>query len=235
MTDNDDLEASGNSVNEPIQIQNIRIEPTASASTTGATAGNAQPGNDQLGSGPLTNSQMQAVSISAELADAIDKVRLVTMLVGYFYVGLVALLSVVSIILLAPVAISFLDQHSPILMSTARVLISLLAFALGIGAWLILLYHWRINDGMETAEILIDGIRDQTLIQMQAARYNLEELTERLRFPKEAQAAGPLEYIEMARQIGPLLSLLMAKERSILTLGVEGLKFFQLVKKVLNK
>ncbi len=220
MTDNDDLEASANSASEPIQIQNIRIEPT-------------MPKNQD--ETQLANSQMQALSISAELAEAIEKVRFVTILVGYFYTGLVVLLSVVAVILLAPVAIAFLDQHSPILMMAARIMISLVAFALGIGAWIILLNHWRINDGMETAEILIDGIRDQTLIQMQAARFNLEDLTERLRFPKEAHAAGPLEYIEMAKQIGPLLSLLMAKERSILTLGVEGLKFFQLVKKVLNK
>ncbi|MBP6747550.1 hypothetical protein KA344_20140 [bacterium] len=224
MTDNDDLEASTNSAREPIQIQDIRIEPTRPESRTeGRTESQ------------LANSQMQAVSITAELAEAIEKVRFVTLLVGYFYTGLVVLLSVVAIILLAPVAIAFLDQHSPILMMAARIMISLVAFALGVGAWIILLNHWRINDGMETAEILIDSIRDQTLIQMQAARFNLEDLTERLRFPKEAQAAGPLEYIEMAKQIGPLLSLLMAKERSILTLGVEGLKFFQLVKKVLNK
>ena len=219
MTDNDDLEASTNSAREPIQIQDIRIEPTRPESRTESQ---------------LANSQMQ-LSISAELAEAIEKVRFVTLLVGYFYIGLVALLSVAAVILLAPLAIAFLDQHSPILMMAARIMISLVAFALGIGAWLILLNHWRINDGMETAEILIDSIRDQTLIQMQAARFNLEDLTERLRFPKEAQAVGPLEYIEMAKQIGPLLSLLMAKERSILTLGVEGLKFFQLVKKVLNK
>lgn len=224
MTDNDDLETSANSVNEPIEIQNIRIEPTMPESRT-----------ESRTESQLANSQLQAVSISAELAEAIEKVRFVTLLVGYFYIGLVALLSVVAVILLAPVAIAFLDQHSPILMMAARIMISLLAFALGVGAWIILLNHWRINDGMETAEILIDSIRDQTLIQMQAARFNLEDLTERLRFPKEAQAAGPLEYIEMAKQIGPLLSLLMAKERSILTLGVEGLKFFQLVKKVLNK
>ncbi|MFA7338331.1 MAG: hypothetical protein WC028_16205 [Candidatus Obscuribacterales bacterium] len=224
MTDNDDLETSANSVNEPIEIQNIRIEPTTPESRT-----------ESRTESQLANSQLQAVSISAELAEAIEKVRFVTLLVGYFYIGLVALLSVVAVILLAPVAIAFLDQHSPILMMAARIMISLLAFALGVGAWIILLNHWRINDGMETAEILIDSIRDQTLIQMQAARFNLEDLTERLRFPKEAQAAGPLEYIEMAKQIGPLLSLLMAKERSILTLGVEGLKFFQLVKKVLNK
>lgn len=224
MTDNDDLETSANSVNEPIEIQNIRIEPTTPESRT-----------ESRTESQLANSQLQAVSISAELAEAIEKVRFVTLLVGYFYIGLVALLSVVAVILLAPVAIAFLDQHSPILMMAARIMISLLAFALGVGAWIILLNHWRINDGMETAEILIDSIRDQTLIQMQAARFNLEDLTERLRFPKEAQAAGPLEYIEMAKQIGPLLSLLMAKERSILTLGVEGLKFFQLVTKVLNK
>ncbi|MDP3508122.1 MAG: hypothetical protein Q8T09_09045 [Candidatus Melainabacteria bacterium] len=219
MTDNDDLEASTNSASQPIQIQDIRIEPSMPM---------------HQGETQLANSQVQ-VSISAELAEAIEKVRFVTLLVGYFYIGLVALLSVVAVILLAPVAIAFLDQHSPILMMAARIMISLVAFALGIGAWIILLNHWRINDGMETAEILIDSIRDQTLIQMQAARFNLEDLTERLRFPKDAQAAGPLEYIEMAKQIGPLLSLLMAKERSILTLGVEGLKFFQLVKKVLNK
>ena len=219
MTANDDLEASTNSAREPIQIQDIRLEPTRPESRTESQ---------------LANSQMQ-LSISAGLAEAIEKVRFVTLLVGYFYIGLVALLSVAAVILLAPLAIAFLDQHSPILMMAARIMISLVAFALGIGAWLILLNHWRINDGMETAEILIDSIRDQTLIQMQAARFNLEDLTERLRFPKEAQAAGPLEYIEMAKQIGPLLSLLMAKERSILTLGVEGLKFFQLVKKVLNK
>jgi hypothetical protein len=219
MTDNDDLEASTNSASQPIQIQDIRIEPSMPM---------------HQGETQLANSQVQ-VSISAELAEGIEKVRFVTLLVGYFYIGLVALLSVVAVILLAPVAIAFLDQHSPILMMAARIMISLVAFALGIGAWIILLNHWRINDGMETAEILIDSIRDQTLIQMQAARFNLEDLTERLRFPKEAQAAGPLEYIEMAKQIGPLLSLLMAKERSILTLGVEGLKFFQLVKKVLNK
>jgi hypothetical protein len=222
MTDNDDLEASANSPSKPIQIQNIRIEPTT-------------PKNQD--ETELANSQMPAIapSISAELAEGIEKVRFVTILVGYFYIGLVALLSVLAVILLAPVAIAFLDQHSPILMMTARIMISLVAFTLGIGAWIILLNHWRINDGMETAEILIDRIRDQALIQMQAARFNLEDLTERLRFPKEAHAAGPLEYIEMAKQIGPLLSLLMAKERSILTLGVEGLKFFQLVKKVLNK
>ncbi|CAN5306755.1 hypothetical protein BH11CYA1_BH11CYA1_38710 [soil metagenome] len=220
MTDNDDLEATTNSANEPVQIQNIRIEPSS-----GTSAADAQ----------LANSQMQVISISEQLNAAIQLIRRVSMYAGYFYTGLVVLLSVLAIILLAPVAIGFLDQHSPILMMTARIMISLLAFALGVGAWIILLNHWQINDGMETAELMIDDIRDQALIQMQAARFNLEELTERLRFPQESQAAGPLEYIEMAKQIGPLLSLLMAKERSILTLGVEGLKFFQLVKKVLNK
>ena len=210
MTDNDDLEASPSSANQPIQIQNIRIEPSS-------------------------GSEMQVISISEQINEAIQLVRKVSMYAGFFYTGLVILLSVLAVILLAPVAIGFLDQHSPILMMTARILISLLAFGLGVGAWIILLSHWRINDGMETAEILIDDIRDQALIQMQAARFNLEDLTERLKFPQEAQAAGPLEYIEMAKQIGPLLSLLMAKEKSILTIGVEGLKFFQLLKKVLNK
>jgi hypothetical protein len=177
-----------------------------------------------------------AVLLPSEiLNEATRKVRLTMALVSLFYTGVLILLVVASIVLLAPNLIKFLDHNSPIVINTGRILVSLIAIVFGAGAIAVALAHRRINESMAVAEGQIDTIRDHALIQMQATRYNLDELNEKLSFPKEQHAAGPLEYIELAKKIGPLFSLLMAKERSIVTLGVEGLKFYQSLKKILNK
>lgn len=177
-----------------------------------------------------------AVLLPSEiLNEATRKVRLTMALVSLFYTGVLILLVVASIVLLAPNLIKFLDHNSPIVINTGRILVSLIAIVFGAGAIAVALAHHRINESMAVAEGQIDTIRDHALIQMQATRYNLDELNEKLSFPKEQHAAGPLEYIELAKKIGPLFSLLMAKERSIVTLGVEGLKFYQSLKKILNK
>lgn len=169
------------------------------------------------------------------LNEAMAKVRLTIALVGLFYTGLVILLVVASIALLAPDVIKFMDHNSPVVINSGRILISLIAIIFGVGAVAVGLAHRRIHDSMVVAEGQIDNIRDRALIQMQATRYNLDELTEKLSFPKDQHAAGPLEYLEVAKKVGPLLSLLMAKERSMVTLGVEGLKFYQSLKKILNR
>lgn len=177
-----------------------------------------------------------AVLLPSEiLNEATRKVRLTMALVSLFYTGVLILLVVASIVLLAPNLIKFLDHNSPIVINTGRVLVSLIAIVFGAGAIAVALAHRRINESMAVAEGQIDTIRDHALIQMQATRYNIDELNEKLSFPKDQHAAGPLEYIELAKKIGPLFSLIMAKERSIVTLGVEGLKFYQSLKKILNK
>lgn len=179
-----------------------------------------------------------AVLLPSEiLAETMAKVRLTIFFVGIFYTGLVILLVVSAIVLLAPNVIQLIDHNSPIVMNTGRILISLIAIACGAVALLIGLSHRKVNESMALAEGQIDIIRDRALIQMQATRYNLDDLTERLRMPtvSNQQAAGPLEYIELIKKAGPLLNILLAKERSLVTLGMEGLKFYQSLKKVLGR
>lgn len=242
MQDNDDLEAAdttGSGVQsaassapeKAMAISSVRIEPTNTGSAPDYAAASAQAlyNPDVVYSSGIAPSEL--------LSEISYQVRKVIGLVGLFYTALVILVSVLAVSLLAPDVFYFIDRHSPLLMDIARVLVSLVAIAAGVAALSVWLVHGRIRDDLELAEMRLDGIRDQTLIQLQAARFNLEELTERLKSPKESGGApvSPLDYIELARQIGPLLSLLVAREKSILTLGVEGLKFFQTVKKVLNK
>ncbi len=228
MQDNDDLESSESSTASQTAAPDRSSYSTRSSS--GDTANGAQIEFDP-------NSPLSRLGIAPGelLTNAIQRVRMVIGFVGLFYTILVAVTVVLAIVLLLPDLFWAMDRSSPILMNTARIFIALVAFAAGLCALAVGLIHVRINESMQADEIMIDDIRDQILIQLQAAKYNLEELTERFKLPKEAPAAGALEYMEIAKRIGPLVSLLLNKERSILTLGVEGLKFFQLVKKVLNK
>ncbi len=224
MQDNDDLESPESStVSQTVPPNRSPFEP---GTAPGAAAVEFDP-----------NSPINRLGIAPGelLTDAIKRVRMVIVFVGMFYTTLVVVTVVLAIVLLAPDVFWAMDRNSPILMNAARIMIALVAFAVGASALAIGWLHVRINETMQADEILIDDIRDQILIQLQAAKYHLEDLTERFKIPKEAPAAGPLEYMEIAKRIGPLVSLLLNKERSILTLGVEGLKFFQLVKKVLNK
>ncbi len=232
MQDNDDLESSQSSTASQTAAPDRSNNSTGSSTSDTAYGANRSAQSDFDPNSPLSR---LGVAPGELLTDAIQRVRMVSGFVALFYTILVVVTVVLAIVLLMPDLFWALDRNSPILMNTARIFIALVAFAAGLGALAVGLIHVRINETMQADEILIDDIRDQILIQLQAAKYNLEELTERFKLPKEAPAAGALEYMEIAKRIGPLVSLLLNKERSILTLGVEGLKFFQLVKKVLNK
>lgn len=176
-----------------------------------------------------------AVMPSEILLLIMEKVRSTIMLVGWFYSGLVFLLCVAAVILLGPQFIWLADKNSPILMNMARIIVSLVAIGTSLGCFAVLLKSRELKLTLLEAEGQIDSLRDQAFLQLQATRYNLEDLTERLEFPKDKQSPSPLDYINVAKQLGPLLSLWNAKERSLVTLGVEGLKFYQALKKILNR
>jgi hypothetical protein len=168
------------------------------------------------------------------LTDTIARVRFTIMLVGFFYTGLCFVVCVLAVCLIAPNLFFMVDQTSPILLHTAQVITSLVALAMGVACLVIIFKQRELTYKLATAEVLIDGIRDVALIQMQAARYSLEDLTERLQF-RHHHEASPLDYIDLAKRIGPMISLLMSHERSAITLAMEGFKLYQVIKKVLNK
>lgn len=164
-----------------------------------------------------------------------EKVRSTIMLVGIFYSFLIVFFVVTAIILLAPNFVWLADRNSPILMIAAQILISLLAIGTALACFAVLVKSRELKLSLVEAEGQIDDLRDQAFLQLQATRYNLEDLTEKLEFPKDKHNPSPLDYINVAKQLGPLLSLWNAKERSLVTLGVEGLKFYQALKKILNR
>ncbi|MBS1997996.1 MAG: hypothetical protein JSS86_16850 [Cyanobacteria bacterium SZAS LIN-2] len=169
------------------------------------------------------------------LTDTIARLRFTIVLVSFFYSGLIFVVAILAVCLIAPNLLFWLDTNSPILINTARIIISLIAIGLAVACLVIAFKHRELTAKLATAEVMIDQIRDVALIQMQATRYNLEELSERLKFPKEASHPSPLDYIDLARRLGPVVQLLLAKERSVMTMAVEGLKLFQALKKVMNK
>ncbi|MBX9938293.1 MAG: hypothetical protein K2Y32_03535 [Candidatus Obscuribacterales bacterium] len=171
---------------------------------------------------------------SQALLMVMDKVRTTIILVGFFYSALGFLLAALALILLAPSAYWMINKSSPILLWVAQLGISGIALVFAIGCLVIGLSHKKLQAQLTEAETLIDNLRDRAFLQIQATRYNLEDLTERLTFPKESHSPSPLDYIDVAKKIGPLLSLWNAKERSLVTLGVEGLKFIQALKKILK-
>ena len=181
------------------------------------------------------NADISAILPSQVLMMIMEKVRTTIMLVGWFYSGLVFLLCAAAVILLAPEFIWLSDKSSPVLMNFARLAVSLVAIVVGLGSLVVLVKAGQLKGNLVEAEGLIDNIRDQAFLQIQATRYNLEDLTEMLEFPKEKQSPSPLDYIDVAKKLGPLLSLWNSKERSLVTLGVEGLKFYQSLKKILNR
>jgi hypothetical protein len=168
------------------------------------------------------------------LTDTIARLRFTIVLVSFFYSGLCFIVGILAVCLIAPNLLYMMDQTSPILLHTARVMIALVSFALGAACLLIIFKQRELTGKLALAEVMIDDIRDMALIQMQATRYTLEDLTDRLKFNDHHQAS-PFDYIELAKRIGPVVSLLLAKERSVVTIAMEGLKLFQVVKKVLNK
>lgn len=171
---------------------------------------------------------------SQALLMVMDKVRTTIILVGFFYSALAFLLAALAVILLAPGAYWMINKSSPILLWVAQLGISGIALVFALGCLVIGLNHKKLQAQLTEAENLIDSLRDRAFLQIQATRYNLEDLTERLSFPKETHSPSPLDYIDVAKKIGPLLSLWNAKERSLVTLGVEGLKFIQALKKILK-
>jgi hypothetical protein len=171
---------------------------------------------------------------SQALLMVMDKVRTTILLVGFFYSALGFLLAALALILLAPNAYWMINKSSPILMWVAQLGISGIALVLALGCLVIGLNHKKLQAQLTEAETLIDTLRDRAFLQIQATRYNLEDLTEKLSVPKESHSPSPLDYLDVAKKIGPLLSLWNAKERSLVTLGVEGLKFIQALKKILK-
>jgi hypothetical protein len=168
------------------------------------------------------------------LTDTIARLRFTIVLVSMFYSGLCFIVGILAVCLLAPNVLYLMDRTSPILLHTARILIALVSFGLGAACLVIIFKQRELTSKLALAEVMIDNIRDMALIQMQATRYSLEDLTERLKF-NDHHHASPFDYIDLAKRIGPVISLLMAKERSVVTIAMEGLKLFQVIKKVLNK
>lgn len=200
-----------------------------------ATTGNTALKSNQNYEPTAPQSDEMALLPGQVLISVMEKVRTTMLLVGWFYSALGFLLAVGAIILLAPGLFWLTDKSSPILINFAQVAISLVSIGLALGCVVIAFYHVRLKNQLVEAEGLIDNIRDRAFLQMQATRYNLEDLTEKLAFPKEKNSPTPFDYIDVAKKVGPLLALWNSKERSLVTLGVEGLKFYQSLKKILNK
>jgi hypothetical protein len=181
--------------------------------------------------------QMHRVAIlpGQILTETIYRLRRTVVYVGIFYSCLFYVIGILAVCLLAPDVLYLMDRTSPILINLARIAISLLSIGLAFVCIGIALQERGLTSKLALAEVMIDTLRDQALIQMQATRYNLEDLTERLKFPKEESHVTPFDYIDLAKKIGPVIGLLMAKERSVVTLTMEGLKLFQALKKVLKK
>jgi hypothetical protein len=169
------------------------------------------------------------------LTDTISRLRFTIVIVSFFYSSLFFVIGIMAVCLVAPNIFYWMDHNSPILLNTARIIVSLIAIALACACIVIGFKQRELTGQLAFAEVMIDNIRDLALIQMQATRYNLEELTERLKFPQEPSHPSAFDYIELAKRIGPVISLLMAKERSVMTIAMEGLKLFQVLKKVLHK
>ncbi len=168
------------------------------------------------------------------LTETIARLRFTIVLVSMFYSGLCFVVGIVAVCLIAPNLLFMMDQTSPILLHSARVIIALVSFVLGCACIAVIFKQRELTYKLALAEVMIDNIRDLALIQMQATRYTLEELTERLKF-HEHHDPSPFDYIDLAKRIGPVISLLLAKERSVMTIAVEGIKLFQVLKKVLHK
>jgi hypothetical protein len=169
------------------------------------------------------------------LTDTIARLRFTIMMVGYFYTVLIYIVSILAVCLLAPHVFMMLDNASPIYLYVARVIISLISIGLALGCIFFVFKQRELTDKLALAEVMIDNIRDFALIQMQATRYNLADLSERLKFPQEQGHPSAFDYIALAKKIGPVISLLLARERSVVTIAVEGVKLFQLLRKVLHK
>lgn len=183
----------------------------------------------------LSDAAQSIILPSEILLSIMAKIRMTIVYVGWFYSSLFFLLVVMSIVLLGPGIVWFTNQSSSILINFARIAISLVALAAGIGCIAIAFMHTKLKTSLVEAEIMIDVLRDQAFLQIQNLHYNLEDLTQKLAFPTEKSAPSPLDYLDVAKKIGPLIALFTSKERSLLTLGVEGLKFYQSLKKILNR
>ncbi len=183
----------------------------------------------------LSDASPSVLLPSEILLSIMAKIRMTIVYVGWFYSSLFFLLVVMSIVLLGPGIVWFTDQSSSILINFARIAISLVALAAGVGCIAIACMHTKLKTSLVEAELMIDVLRDQAFLQIQNMHYNLEELTQKLAFPVEKSSPSPLDYIEVAKKIGPLIALFTSKERSLVTLGVEGLKFYQSLKKILNR
>ena len=160
------------------------------------------------------------------LTETISRLRFTIVLVSLFYSGLIFITGILAVCLIAPNLLYWIDRNNPILLHTARILISLIALGLALACVVIGIKQRELTGKLALAEEKIDYIRDMALIQMQATRFTLEDLTARLKFPKEKGQPSPFDYIELARKVGPVIQLLLAKERSVVTLAVEGLKLF---------
>lgn len=183
----------------------------------------------------LSDAAQSIILPSEILLSIMAKIRMTIVYVGWFYSSLFFLLVVMSIVLLGPGVVWFTNQSSSILINFARIAISLVALAAGVGCIAIACMHTKLKTSLVEAELMIDVLRDQAFLQIQNMHYNLEELTQKLAFPVEKSSPSPLDYIEVAKKIGPLIALFTSKERSLVTLGVEGLKFYQSLKKILNR
>ena len=184
--------------------------------------------------------QMHRVAVlpGQVLTDTMERLAFTIKLVGLFYSALFFVLVILAIALLLPDLIFVINQKTPLLMILAKLAISLLSIGLGLACVLIFMQERGLTSKLALAEVMIDTLRDKTMINMRATRYNLEDLTERLKYPKEEEEGehrSPLAYIELARKIGPVVSLLMAKEKSVVTIAVEGVKLLNALKKVLKK
>jgi hypothetical protein len=173
------------------------------------------------------------------LTDTMERLAFTIKLVGLFYSALFFVLVVLAIGLLLPDLIFVINQKTPLLMILAKLAISLLSIGMGLACVGLFLQERGLTSKLALAEVMIDTLRDKTMVNMRATRYNLEDLTERLKYPKEeeegAEHRSPLDYIELARKVGPVISLLMAKEKSVITIAVEGVKLLNALKKVLKK
>jgi hypothetical protein len=171
---------------------------------------------------------------SSILPLAMQKIRLVIGLTGLFYTALTAICLIGAVAILAPDLIYMLDRSSPILMVIAQIAIALLAFATGIGALAVIYYQPRITNILVQAEAEIDDTRDIALIQLQSTRFTIEELTTKLKHPSVTVDLNPMDYLQAAKSLAPLLSLINAKERNLMELGKAGYKAFRAIKRIMR-
>jgi len=224
VKDNDDLEAASE----------VRAVPAVTGQRTHAVVAHQQSGESEQ---YHMHEEHVPILPGQILTDTIARLRFIIVIVSFFYSGLIFITAILAICLIAPNLLYWLDNNSPILINTARIIISLVALGMSLACIAVIFKQQDLTEKLAVAEVMIDQIRDLALIQMQATRYNMEDLAERLKFPKEHDGHGPspFDYIDLARRLGPVLQLLLAKERSVMTIAVEGVKLFSALKKVLHK